>query len=380
MTVPGAVKVIAEAVARYGDQVLIGAGTVLDEEQARACIDAGARFIVAPIVDVPTIAACRRAEVAVLPGALSPTEVVQAWRAGADFVKVFPCSAVGGASYIKALKAPLPQIPAGADRRRHARAPSATSSPPAPAPSASGGDLCDVQAIRSGRRETLVAAARAYVSAVEAARADRDEMFESRRVLEVGVAGMAAERASSEDLAAIADAVTEAFASLGDPGTFLVHDITFHRAVAAASGNPILASLVEMVSALFYEQRRLTAGSAGGALASSAGAPERIYQAHPRARPGARGSRDERAPAAGADGAGVGSRAAEGLTDAAFAPLDLVGPHLPSSSAARPASAARSRRGSRRRAPTWCRRRAGTTSWMKRPRWSRPPAAERCGW
>ena len=101
---------IAEAVARYGDQVLIGAGTVLDEEQARACIDAGARFIVAPIVDVPTIAVCRRAEVAVLPGALTPTEVVQAWRAGADFVKVFPCSAVGGASYIKALRAPLPQI------------------------------------------------------------------------------------------------------------------------------------------------------------------------------------------------------------------------------------------------------------------------------
>jgi len=105
-----------------------------------------------------------------------------------------------------------------------------------------------------------------------------DEMFESRRVLEVGVAGMAAERASSEDLAAIADAVTEAFASLGDPGTFLVHDITFHRAVAAASGNPILASLVEMVSALFYEQRRLTAGSAGE-LSLPAQEHRKIYQA-----------------------------------------------------------------------------------------------------
>jgi 2-dehydro-3-deoxyphosphogluconate aldolase/(4S)-4-hydroxy-2-oxoglutarate aldolase len=172
MTVPGAVKVIAEAAARYGDQVLIGAGTVLDEEQARACIDAGARFIVAPIVDVPTIAVCRRAEVAVLPGALSPTEVVQAWRAGADFVKVFPCSAVGGASYIKALRAPLPHIrlvptggvTLGTVAEFFAAGASAVGV---------GGDLCDVQAIRSGRRETLVAAARAYVSAVEAARAGR---------------------------------------------------------------------------------------------------------------------------------------------------------------------------------------------------------------
>ena len=172
MTVPGAVKVIAEAAARYGDQVLIGAGTVLDEEQARACIDAGARFIVAPIVDVPTIAVCHRAEVAVLPGALSPTEVVQAWRAGADFVKVFPCSAVGGASYIKALRAPLPHIrlvptggvTLGTVGEFFAAGASAVGV---------GGDLCDLQAIRSGRRETLVAAARAYVSAVEAARAGR---------------------------------------------------------------------------------------------------------------------------------------------------------------------------------------------------------------
>ena len=172
MTVPGAVKAIAEAVARYGDQVLIGAGTVLDEEQARACIDAGARFVVAPIVDVATIAVCRRAEVAVLPGALSPTEVVQAWRAGADFVKVFPCSAVGGASYIKALRAPLPQIrlvptggvTLGTVGEFFAAGASAVGV---------GGDLCDLQAIRSGRRDTLVAAARAYVSAVEAARAGR---------------------------------------------------------------------------------------------------------------------------------------------------------------------------------------------------------------
>jgi GntR family transcriptional repressor for pyruvate dehydrogenase complex len=87
----------------------------------------------------------------------------------------------------------------------------------------------------------------------------RAEMFEARRVLEVGVAGLAAERASGEQLAAMSEEVADMFASLDDPQTFLVHDIRFHRAVAAAAGNPILASLVEMVSALFYEARRRTA-------------------------------------------------------------------------------------------------------------------------
>jgi GntR family transcriptional repressor for pyruvate dehydrogenase complex len=87
----------------------------------------------------------------------------------------------------------------------------------------------------------------------------RHEMFEARRALEVGVAGMAAQRATGDDLAAISDAVTGMFASLGDPQTFLLHDIRFHRAVAAASGNPILASIVEMVAGMFYEARRLNA-------------------------------------------------------------------------------------------------------------------------
>lgn len=87
----------------------------------------------------------------------------------------------------------------------------------------------------------------------------RHEMFEARRALEVGVAGMAATRATSDDLAAISDAVTGMFASVGDPQDFLVHDIRFHRAVADASGNPILASIVEMVAGMFYEARRQTA-------------------------------------------------------------------------------------------------------------------------
>ena len=106
----------------------------------------------------------------------------------------------------------------------------------------------------------------------------RAEMFEARRTLEIGVAELAAARASGDALAAIADAVTGMFASVDDPQTFLVHDIRFHRAVAAASGNPILASLVEMVSALFYEQRRRTAQRARH-LKATADMHHQIYQA-----------------------------------------------------------------------------------------------------
>jgi 2-dehydro-3-deoxyphosphogluconate aldolase/(4S)-4-hydroxy-2-oxoglutarate aldolase len=94
----------------YGDAATVGAGTVLDPATATACISAGAKFVVSPALNLDTIACCQRHDVAVMPGALTPTEVVQAWNAGADFVKVFPAGAVGGPSYLKALKAPLPQI------------------------------------------------------------------------------------------------------------------------------------------------------------------------------------------------------------------------------------------------------------------------------
>jgi 2-dehydro-3-deoxyphosphogluconate aldolase/(4S)-4-hydroxy-2-oxoglutarate aldolase len=110
MTVPGAVEVIQTLATEFGDETLIGAGTVLDPETAQACIQAGARFIVSPALNEETIRFCRRQDVAVFPGALTPTEVVRAWKAGADAVKVFPAGAVGGANYLKALKAPLPQI------------------------------------------------------------------------------------------------------------------------------------------------------------------------------------------------------------------------------------------------------------------------------
>lgn len=108
----------------------------------------------------------------------------------------------------------------------------------------------------------------------------RREMFEARLILEVGAAGMAAERADAEHLAALADEVSNLFASLDEPHAFLVHDINFHRAVGAASGNPIVASLTEMVSALYYEQRRATAERASEHnLRDAAEAHRRIYQA-----------------------------------------------------------------------------------------------------
>lgn len=109
MTVPGALSII-EAVRKREKSAVVGAGTVLDAETARACILAGAQFIVSPALDVGTIEMCRRYSVALMAGALTPTEVVNAWSAGADVVKIFPCGAVGGASYIRALKAPFPQI------------------------------------------------------------------------------------------------------------------------------------------------------------------------------------------------------------------------------------------------------------------------------
>ena len=108
----------------------------------------------------------------------------------------------------------------------------------------------------------------------------RDEMYEARRVLEVSAAGLAAERASAEHMAAIAEEVASLFASIDDPQAFLVHDIRFHRAVAAASGNPILGALVEMVSALYYERRRETAARATDRnLRDAADLHRSIYQA-----------------------------------------------------------------------------------------------------
>jgi 2-dehydro-3-deoxyphosphogluconate aldolase/(4S)-4-hydroxy-2-oxoglutarate aldolase len=110
MTVENALKALEAVADRYGDRLLLGAGTVLDPETVRACMLAGAQFFVAPSLNLKTIEMARRYSKPIFPGALTPTEVLTAWEAGADGIKVFPCSAVGGAKYIKALKAPLPHI------------------------------------------------------------------------------------------------------------------------------------------------------------------------------------------------------------------------------------------------------------------------------
>ena len=110
MTVPGAVGVIAELV-RTMPEVLVGAGTVLDAESARKCAEAGAQFLVTPGFDAETVRTARELDLLIMAGALTPTEVITAWKSGADFVKVFPCGNLGGPNYIKALKGPLPQVP-----------------------------------------------------------------------------------------------------------------------------------------------------------------------------------------------------------------------------------------------------------------------------
>jgi 2-dehydro-3-deoxyphosphogluconate aldolase/(4S)-4-hydroxy-2-oxoglutarate aldolase len=109
MTTPGAMEVIAQASAKYGEDVLFGAGTVLDAETARAAILAGAGFIVAPTLNLEAIALCNRYSVPVMPGCYTPTEMLTAWEAGADMIKLFPAS-VGGPDLIKAILAPLPQL------------------------------------------------------------------------------------------------------------------------------------------------------------------------------------------------------------------------------------------------------------------------------
>ncbi len=170
LTVPGAIHVIEQLVQHSGNRLLVGAGTVLDAETARACILAGAQFIVSPALDLPTIALCRKYSVPVLPGALTPTEIVAAWQAGADAVKVFPCSAVGGAKYLKAVKAPLPQIdliPTGGV----SLATAAEFLEAGAFALGVGGDLVNNQAIADGHPEIITENARKYMAIVQQARA-----------------------------------------------------------------------------------------------------------------------------------------------------------------------------------------------------------------
>jgi 2-dehydro-3-deoxyphosphogluconate aldolase/(4S)-4-hydroxy-2-oxoglutarate aldolase len=169
MTVPGALKLIEQVASRYGKDALVGAGTVLDPETATACVSAGAQFVVTPALNVETIACCKGLGVAIMPGALTPTEVLQAWNAGADFVKVFPAGAVGGANYLKALKAPLPHVelvPTGGVTINTAgdfiRAGAAALGV--------GSDLVDLNAIREGQAALITERAKQFINIVREAR------------------------------------------------------------------------------------------------------------------------------------------------------------------------------------------------------------------
>jgi len=169
MTVPGAIDVIAKLAATFGTEVLIGAGTVLDPDIANRCVQAGAQFIVSPALNEETIAFCRRNDVAVFPGALTPTEVVHAWNAGADAVKVFPAGAVGGASYLKALKAPLPQVelvPTGGVSLKTA----ADFIKAGAMALGVGADLVDLKALRENHDEVITERARQFLEIVREAR------------------------------------------------------------------------------------------------------------------------------------------------------------------------------------------------------------------
>ena len=170
MTVPGAPTVIEQLARRYGNDVVVGAGTVLDREMARTCIGAGAVFIVSPMLDETTVEHCRAEGIPVMPGALTPTEVVRAWKAGADVVKVFPCQAVGGPSYIRALKAPLPHIdlmPTGGVSLK--TAPEFIQA--GASALGAGADLVDLALLRAGKAGEITEKARAYVEAIKLARA-----------------------------------------------------------------------------------------------------------------------------------------------------------------------------------------------------------------
>ena len=169
MTVPGAIDVISAVIRSSQGRVVVGAGTVLDSETARACIIAGAQFVVSPALNLGTIEVCRRYSIAVIPGALTPTEIVTAWEAGADIVKVFPCGSLGGPKYLAALKGPLPQIeliPTGGVSLSNAADFLAAGA----CALGVGSDLVDSSALAKGNLDVITENASKYAAVVQQAR------------------------------------------------------------------------------------------------------------------------------------------------------------------------------------------------------------------
>jgi 2-dehydro-3-deoxyphosphogluconate aldolase/(4S)-4-hydroxy-2-oxoglutarate aldolase len=172
MTCPGAIDVIRELAKSAGSEILIGAGTVLNVADARRCLDAGAQFLVSPGFNRATVELAGRESTLIMAGALTPTEIIEAWTAGSDLVKVFPCGQVGGAKYIKALKGPLPQIPlvptGGVNLSTAADFIEAGA-----AALGIGGELVQAEALKSNEPELIVETARKFLEIVASARAKR---------------------------------------------------------------------------------------------------------------------------------------------------------------------------------------------------------------
>jgi 2-dehydro-3-deoxyphosphogluconate aldolase / (4S)-4-hydroxy-2-oxoglutarate aldolase len=169
MTVPGAINLLKELQKAYGSELLLGSGTVTTADQAQATIDAGAEFVVSPSLHPDVIRVTKTNKKISCPGALTPTEVITAWNAGADYVKIFPCSAVGGASYLKSLLAPFPHlklIPTGGVALQ-----TAESFIKAGARALGvGSDLVNLAAIDAGHAENITETARAYLKVLADAR------------------------------------------------------------------------------------------------------------------------------------------------------------------------------------------------------------------
>ena len=171
MTVPGAIRVLEKLADQFGTKIVLGAGTVLDPETARACMLAGAEFFVTPSLRISTIEMVKRYSKVICPGALTPTEVLTAWEAGADVVKIFPCGNVGGPKYIKALKGPFPQIemiPTGGVNLETA----GDFLKAGACAVAVGGELVDAKSIRENRYDAIEAKARQYLECIAKARAE----------------------------------------------------------------------------------------------------------------------------------------------------------------------------------------------------------------
>jgi 2-dehydro-3-deoxyphosphogluconate aldolase/(4S)-4-hydroxy-2-oxoglutarate aldolase len=171
MTVPGAIHALEKLADRFGGKLILGAGTVLDPETARACMLAGAEFFVTPSLRLSTIEMAKRYSKVICPGALTPTEVLTAWEAGADVVKIFPCGNVGGPKYIKALKGPFPQIemiPTGGVNLET----TGDFLKAGACAVAVGGELVDAKSVKEGRFDIIENRARQYLAAIAKARSE----------------------------------------------------------------------------------------------------------------------------------------------------------------------------------------------------------------